>query len=118
MSEVCHYTATPLSHIQMNTLRRMNASTPREFQDQYQSYLREERLTRTFKTYFDSETGQAHVSAFFRNMTRMHSTETLEKFAKYHTEDRVNSFNEMFPPPGNMCEIWNAWERKGRPDGL
>ena len=116
MSKVGHQTATLPHTAQMNTLRRMNASTPDEMNAQYQRYIQDERLTKTFKSYFDSEAGHEHVSSFFRNMLRMQNPETLEKFARYHTVDRINSFRDMFPSPADMCEIWNAWDRKGRPD--
>ena len=97
------------------TLTRQNASTPYEIEKAVAEYFENNTMTKPFCEYFTSKAGRAHVHAFFRAMLSTQSSDTMEKFSRYHTKDRFDMFREMFPPPGNMYEIWNAWVRKGRP---
>ena len=100
------------------TLTRQNASTPDEIEKAVSEYLENNSTTKPFCEYFTSKEGRAHVYTFLQSMSRTQSPGTIEKFARYHTKERFDVFREMFPPPGNMCEIWNAWDRKGRPSTL
>jgi hypothetical protein len=85
----------------------MNASTTAHITKEMAEYRR----TETFRKFFQTD----FVYEFFGGMLRYQSVETMDAFAKYHTEDRIkNLFSDIFPPP-DLYEIWNAWDRKGRP---
>jgi hypothetical protein len=71
-------------------------------------------------TFSQSSTGQLrfnkeNVECFFKEMLRYQTKETMDKFCKYHTEQHIDKLMNLWPPPSDMCDIWNAWDRKGRP---
>jgi hypothetical protein len=39
---------------------------------------------------------------------------TIDDFCKYHTEEKLKSWLNIFPPP-SLCEIWERWNNLGRP---
>ena len=88
-------------------LTRMNATTTAHITTEMAEYRR----TETFRKFFQGD----FVYAFFGGMLRYQSVETMDAFAKYHTEDHImRLFGDIFPPP-DLYEMWNAWDRKGRP---
>ena len=93
-------------------LIRQNAFTPQEIK----GYFEEERMTKPFRAYFISDAGQDHVYLFFKTMLRTQKPETMNKFSRYHTKERFDILRHLWPPPADMCEIWNAWDKKNRPD--
>ena len=67
--------------------------------------------TSTFRKFYLDKS----VDGFFAEMRRMQRDETLNNFINYHTQEKLESFmRDIFPPP-SLIEVWNAWDRKGRP---
>ena len=97
-------------------LVRQNAKSTEELNKIYNDLIENDLMTKPFREYFSSPQGQEHVRRFFSTMSKTCYPETMKKFSRYHTKERFDIFREMFPPPGDMREIWNAWTRKGRPD--
>ena len=110
------FSTLPHNETKQQPLVRQNAKTTEELDKMYNAHLENEIMTKPFREYFSSKEGQEHVYRFFSTMSRTCYPETMKRFSRYHTKERFDIFREMFPPPGDMCEIWNAWDRKGRPD--
>ena len=92
-------------------LTRMNASTTAEITKGVREYLDREQRTETFRKFFQKD----FVYEFFDGMLRTQRPETLDRFVQYHSEEHIlYLFGEIFPPPC-LYEMWNAWDRKGRP---
>ncbi len=89
----------------------MNASTSADITKSIDEYFVREQRTETFREFFHKD----FVYAFFDGMLRTQRPETMDRFAKYHTKEHLTYLlGEIFPPPG-LYEMWNAWDRKGRP---
>jgi hypothetical protein len=53
---------------------------------------------------------------FFTGMVNIgKNMETMEAFAKYHDADHIDYLWENIWPAPDMLEMFNAWDRKGRP---
>jgi len=91
----------------METLQRMNAHTTEELT----KYVAEYSRIVTFKKFFDSD----YVDRYFDGMLRYQSTETMDAFAQYHSENHIKHLFEIIFPCPDIYDLWNAWDRKGRP---
>ena len=94
----------------MEALQRLNASTTVELEASYKEFVYENR-TKVFKLFF----GEDYVYKFFDGMLRYQRPETLDAFVKYHSEDHLKYLIEAVFPDPDMYDMWNAWDRLGRP---
>jgi hypothetical protein len=56
-----------------------------------------------------------HTESFFKWLDSivLHQ-ETIDNFCEYHTEEKLKSWLDIFPPP-SLCESWERWNKLGRP---
>ena len=50
------------------------------------------------------------VDDFFRQMGNNQPKEKMDNFIKYHNEEVLLKFMQLFPPP-SIWELWNRWNR-------
>jgi len=48
-------------------------------------------------------------------MSNIQSKETMNKFTGYHTDEVLNIFMGLWPPP-DIWEVWNRWNTLGNKD--
>jgi hypothetical protein len=94
----------------MEALQRMNASTTEDLEASYEEFVYENR-TKVFKLFF----GVDYVYKFFDGMLRYQRPETMDAFAQYHSEEHLKFLMENVFPDPDMYDMWNAWDRLGRP---
>jgi len=92
------------------TLTRSNAVGP-EVQAMIKKIADDHLQRKVLKTFYT----EGHVDGFFDGMLRVQRPETMKAFSQYHSEERVMTLMETIWPPPSLCEMWNAWDRKGRP---
>jgi hypothetical protein len=86
-------------------------------------------ITRLWETWYNNRIIIEKISAHFGRVSSTRDAikfftgmvnagknmETMEAFAKYHDATHLEYIMDNIWPPPDMLEMFNAWERKGRP---